>query len=346
MPPEELEAAGNGLDIEAMTPEQRKVLMDAIDSGADSVDIPGWEPTTAPAAVASPTPVVPPAVAPAVPQAPSPDATPAPAVVVGAGEKPKRPATYLEALDRLNTAEQKLQARDRLLNRINKEPGFAETYCRDRGIPIAAGQNPIVQAVQLEHAMNASVAAEEIRQSQYREATEIAATHADTVLSEYVVAEPLVTADKKWAAVVAELGNDDAKIQQYVNDPDFRKTVAAEGPKDMSEYVKVLSAVRTWMGDKDRKPLHKYLDFEGVTRRATPATAAPVVRSPESAAAQAEAVRLAAKAGEPQILPASTTPSLEASTQLISDILAKADRVGVDNLSKEERDRVHQFYAD
>lgn len=337
------------IDFEAMSIEERKAFFDALDKGSDTVEVP--DKALKPLADTDPVPVVNPPKGnteePTPPPAPE-TTTPAAEPPADTKDAPKKPANYQEAMAAWNTEKQKREARDRLLKKL-EDPTFATTYMQERGIPVVVGQNASVEARKIELAEHAAAQAEEITNREYRRDQELIASAADSTLREYDTgtSDGLIQADAKWRAVVAELGNDQEKLQKYVEDPEFRKTVKAIGPEDPKKFVQMAQAVQAWIADPS-KPLQKYLDFYDVPRRTQTAPAqskqAPAL-SVEARAANAEAERLAQRAQEPVTLPNSSNPGHADADVTIQEILARADRVGIDNLSQAERDRVHQYYG-
>ena len=319
------------LDIESLSPEDRKKFLDAVTSGADSVELD--------------------AVVHTAPVAEAPISTPAPVVAPGAEATPlkEKPKTYLEAMSKLNTETQKREARDRLLKKIGTDPTFAMQFLHERGIPVILGQDPIVEACKVERVENVENLHTEASIREHSDSVNLAISHADTVLSDYDtgLGESLSQADQKWQAVHAELGGDETLLQQYLSDPEFRKTVKAQGPADATKYLATSNAVRKWMADHNT-PLQKYLDFHDIPRK-TPGTPAKAVQASPAIAplnvANAEAQRLAAKQEEPQTLPNATGGTSADTYVAVQDLLNKADRIGVDNLTPAEKDRIHQFYA-
>lgn len=311
--------------LESLSPEDQKKFLDAVKDGQDSVEL---------------TVAVPEA---KIEEPATPALEPAAAELVVEPVKKAKPTNFAEAMDAWNTANQKLQARERLLEKIGSNPQFALEYLHERGIPLYQGQDAVAEARKLEAAENVNAAQVEQTNRVYADSVSIAITHADTVLSEYgaTLGESLAQADAKWIAVFAELGNDEEKARQYINDPEFRKTVKAEGPKSPAQYLAAVNAVKAWMKDHNT-PLHKYLAFHDVAKDTPAGKPAPSIADHTQ---QATAVRLAAKADEPQTLPTSTGSDGAPTFVAVQDLLDKAERIGTDNLSKEERARIHQFYA-
>jgi hypothetical protein len=328
------------IDFESLSPAERTKLMDAINSGAASVelsDIP----------VVTPTVKTPEDTAAVAPEATDP-ATP-PARKELTAERPPKPTNFSEAMQAFNTAQQKLEARTKLINRLGTDTTFLAEYMHERGKNIVTSADPIGEARQMARDEQVIAEQQETINAQYRTATQIAVAQADTVLSGYDpgFSESLAEADAKWQAVHAALGGDQAKLDKYLQDPEFRKTVGVQGPSDIAGYTRVVTAVRQWMANPNT-PLQKFLDFHDVARKngapqaaAPKAQPAPAVRSD----ANAEAERLAAKFEEPRGLPSSSSGMDQNPQAAIQDILDKAERIGHDNLSAEERQRVASFYS-
>lgn len=330
------EHAGEDFDLENLTPEQQQKFLEAIKSGATEVELDGVTPPPTPPAEPPP-----PAVEPATPVTPETPVEPVPT------ETPKakaRPQNYQEAMDQLNTARQKLEAREKLLRKIGEDPEFAVTYLQERGHKVTYGQDAVALARQIESVENANSVATDKLQRDAQEATRVALSLVDTELVSYDtgLTESLSEADAKWAAVWEELGRDETKIKQYLEDAEFRKTVKAQGPSDPKRFMQVATAVRAWMSDPNRKPLAKHLDFHDVPRKATaPSPATKPTVNP----AFEEAKRLEQIAGEPRTLPSATVQRGVNEVQGIEELLEKADAYGTDNLTPDERARIKEFYT-
>lgn len=330
-----------GLDLEDLSEEQRNAVLLALKEGKETVDIPGVAQSDTPPV--PPKTDEPPKVEPSVPEEPK-EGTPAPADVK---PKPSRPANYHEALDLVNTLRQKLESRERLIARFGSSSEFAKTYLQERGISIQIGQDPVAMAKAVEQTEYLAASQAESQQQRIQQARNAAFEHADEILSGYDTGlqGSFSVEHGKWEAVWAALGQDPVKAEKYVKDPEFRKTISVEGPSNIEAFMKVLSATSQWFNDTDRKPLNKYLGFHDIAQKAQAQT--PVAPAPkQDDSAFREAQRLAAKQDEPRTMPnSSAQPQGGSFAGDIEALLVRAEDIGTDNLTPEERMAIRKYYA-